>query len=470
MKKALRDIGIAEGRIFDRALLDSAEQELKRQYLSRGLYARAGADHRHAARAQPRRHQLRGRRRRGRQDPRHQHRRRPGLHARASCSSLFVLRTPGWLTWYTKHDQYSREKLAADLETLRSFYLNRGYLDFNVESTQVSITPDRRDIYITVNITEGENYTVSDVHARRPAAAAARGAGAADRSSSPATCSRARSSPPAPRRSPTASATRATRSPTPTPIPNVDKEKRTRRVHASSIDPGRRVYVRRINIAGNTKTRDEVVRREMRQLEGAYYDASQDPALAPAHRPHSATSARSTSRRCRSTGNPDQVDVRLHGEGEADRRAAARRRLLQRRRSIALSASVTQANVFGTGKFISAQRQQRQRQPGVLAVLHGSVLHRRRREPRLRRLQAPDRRLQPRGRPATSPTRSAAASSSATRSRSRLASTSASRSRRSSSRSSPTARSRTSTSSTPSAASTPTARAPPAGRATRATA
>src|SRR6185503_18531907 len=75
----------------------------------------------------------------------------------------FVLRSPGWLTWYTKHDRYSREKLSADLETLRAFYQNRGYLDFSIESTQVSISPDRRDIYITVNVTEGAKYTVSKV-------------------------------------------------------------------------------------------------------------------------------------------------------------------------------------------------------------------------------------------------------------------------------------------------------------------
>ena len=149
LKKGLKDVGLAESRIFDRAVLERAEQELKRQYLSRGRYAvtvtttvtplernRVGinftVDEGDVAKIR----QINI----------------VGNHAFSEKELLknFVLTTPGWLTWYTKNDQYSRQKLSADLETLRSFYLDRGYIDFNVDSTQVSITPDKRDIYITV--------------------------------------------------------------------------------------------------------------------------------------------------------------------------------------------------------------------------------------------------------------------------------------------------------------------------------
>src|SRR5258708_21437844 len=162
IRKALRELGLADGRIFDRSLLDTAEQEIKRQYLSKGLYAaevqvtvtplernRVGIS---IAVTEGEVAKIRGINIVG-----------AAAFDEDDLIDLFVLRTPGWLSWYTKHDRYGREKLSADLETLRSYYQNRGYIDFNIESTQVSITPDRRDIYLTVNVIEGEKYSVSEV-------------------------------------------------------------------------------------------------------------------------------------------------------------------------------------------------------------------------------------------------------------------------------------------------------------------
>ena len=141
VKKALREAGLAEGKIFDRALLDQAEQELKRQYLSHGHYAmtvtttvtplernRVGVNFavEEGPVAKIRAINI------------------VGNHsfAEKDLLSVLALQTPNWITWYTKNDQYSRQKLTGDLDALKSFYMNRGYLDFNIDSTQVSITPD----------------------------------------------------------------------------------------------------------------------------------------------------------------------------------------------------------------------------------------------------------------------------------------------------------------------------------------
>src|SRR5215210_4423717 len=160
--KAMNQIGLAEGRIFDKGLLDRAEQELKRQYLSRGRYAanvsttvtplernRVSLNFtvEEGEAAKIRQIRIIGN----------------DTFSERDLLRQISLRTPGWLTWFSKADQYSRQKLAADLETLRSYYLDRGYLEFNIDSTQVSITPDKKDVYLTVGITEGPQYTVSDV-------------------------------------------------------------------------------------------------------------------------------------------------------------------------------------------------------------------------------------------------------------------------------------------------------------------
>jgi outer membrane protein insertion porin family len=271
VKKALRDQGIAEGRTFDRAQLDQAEQEIKRQYLTRGKYAarvtttvtpldrnRVGVNF---TVEEGEVAKIAGINIVGNQ-----------VFSEKTLLGQITLRQPNWLTWYTKNDQYSRQKLQADMETLRSFYLNRGYLDFNIESTQVSITPDKRDIYVTINIVEGDKYTVS-------------GISVAGDTIVPKTevekLITLKAGEPFNRQLLTESTKRITDRlgnegyafANANAVPDVDRDKRTV-AFTVMVDPGRRVYVRRIGIVGNTRTRDEVVRREFRQLEGAFYDAN----------------------------------------------------------------------------------------------------------------------------------------------------------------------------------------------------
>jgi len=268
--KALKETGIAEGRIFDRALLEKAEQELKRQYLTRGKYAanitttitplernRVGINFNIEEGVAAKIKQI-------------------NLVGAKSFSdkellSQFELTTPGLLTWYTKNDQYSRQKLSADLEKLKSFYMNQGYLEFSVESTQVSISPDKQDVYITVNINEGERFQVSSIKLAGDFAIpegdltkliAVKAGDIFSRDKLNET-TKAISDRLGKEGYAFANVNAA---------PEIDKDKR-KVAFTIFVDPGKRVYVRRINVAGNTKTRDEVIRREMRQMEGGWYDA-----------------------------------------------------------------------------------------------------------------------------------------------------------------------------------------------------
>jgi len=271
LKKALKDIGIAEARIFDRSALDRAEQEMKRQYITRGRYAAKvtttvtpqernrvavnfSVEEGDAAKIA--RINIVGNK----------------AFSESELLDRMQLTTPGWLTWYTKNDQYSKQKLQADLESVRSLYQDRGYLEFNVESTQVSITPDKEDIFITINVSEGPQYTVSAVRLAgemmvpeaelielirvRPGDVFSRArlqASTKDISDRLGADGYAFANVNA--------------------VPELDREKR-QAAFTFYIDSGRRVYVRKINISGNVKTRDEVIRREMRQLEAAWYDGA----------------------------------------------------------------------------------------------------------------------------------------------------------------------------------------------------
>ena len=350
LKKGLKDTGLAEGRVLDRSLLDKAEQELQRQYFNRGKYAveiKSTLTPLERNRVAVQFDVVEGQSAKIRQIN------IVGNHAFKEKELLkqFTSTTPGWLTWYTKNDQYSKTRLAGDIETLRSFYLNRGYLEFNVDSTQVSISPDKQGIYITVNVTEGPQYRVSDVKLAgqtlvpeaelkklitiKPGEVFAR-----DR------------------------LTETTKAigdrlgndgyafANVNAVPDLDKEKHTV-AFTLFVDPGRRVYVNRINVSGNTKTRDEVVRREVRQMEGAYYDAakinlSRDRLnrLGYFNEVNIETPA--------VPGTTDQVDVNV-GVTEKSTGSIMVGAGFSSSEGLVLSGSVSQNNVFGTGNRLSAQ-------------------------------------------------------------------------------------------------------------------
>ncbi|OYV01844.1 MAG: outer membrane protein assembly factor BamA, partial [Burkholderiales bacterium PBB5] len=188
----------------------------------------------------------------------------------STLADLMDLTTSGWLTWYTKNDRYSRSKLNADLETLRTYYLDRGYLEFAIESTQVTISPDKQDITITVTVKEGQPYTVTGVKLQGEFL------GKEDEFRRV-----VRIKPGEPYRASAVTAT--TKAFTELygtmgyAFARVDARPEIDRASGQVVinlvaDPARRVYVRRIDVSGNTRTRDEVVRRELRQLESSWYD------------------------------------------------------------------------------------------------------------------------------------------------------------------------------------------------------
>jgi outer membrane protein insertion porin family len=349
LKKALKDIGIAESRIFDRSALDRAEQEFKRQYINRGYYAMKVT-----TTATP------------------QERNRVAInftveegdiakianinivgtqaYTEKALINEMQLSTPGWLTWYTKNDQYSKQKLQADLETLRSFYTNRGYLEFAVDSTQVSITPNKEEIYITVNITEGPRYTFSDVRLAgelllpeaelqrlisvRPGEVYSRekltqtAKAISDRLGSDGYAFANVNA-----------------------VPEVDRAKREA-AFTFYIDPGRRVYIRRINISGNARTRDEVIRRELRQLEGAWYDATRiDRSKVRIVRLNYFDDVNIETPAV--PGSPDQVDLDVTVTEKSTGNLLAGVGYSSAE-GVVLSGSISQNNVFGSGNSLAA--------------------------------------------------------------------------------------------------------------------
>lgn len=269
LKKALRDIGLADGRPFDKALVDRAEQELKRQYINRSMYASEVVTT--VTPIERNRVNLSFAVVEG-DSARIESIRIVGNNAfsESTLRGLFDLDTGTWLSWYTKSNRYSRAKLNADIETMRSYYLARGYLEFKVDSTQVAISPNKQDIGITINVTEGGQFVVSKIKM------AGNYLNKEDEFRSLITIQ-------AGQPYNADQVTQTTKAFTDyfsnfgfafarTEV-RTDIDRTTNRVDVTLVaEPSRRVYVRRINVAGNDRTRDEVIRREFRQLEAAWYD------------------------------------------------------------------------------------------------------------------------------------------------------------------------------------------------------
>ncbi|MFL6659594.1 MAG: outer membrane protein assembly factor BamA [Massilia sp.] len=269
--KALKEIGVGESKTFDKSSVDRAEQELKRQYLSHGLYGvkitttvtpiernrvtvMFNVDEGDTARI--RQISIVGNKK----------------FSDKELRQVLQLSTSGWFTWYSKADQYSKTKLTGDIEALKSFYLNRGYLEANIESTQVAITPDKKDIYLTINISEGEQYKVNGIKMEGEMF------GREDELKSlillkPGSIYSGELLTESNKRISDRLGTFGYAFANVNANPEIDRDKREV-TFTFFVDPGKRAYVRHMNIAGNSTTRDEVIRREFRQFEGSWYDGN----------------------------------------------------------------------------------------------------------------------------------------------------------------------------------------------------
>ena len=346
--KALNKIGLSEGKVFNRQVLDKVEQELRRQYFSRGKYG-VIIDTNVTLLT----------------------RNRVGIHIKISEGRVakidyinivgntvfdtddlldqFELNTTNWISFYTKDDQYSKQKLSADLERLRSYYLDRGYINFAIDSTQVAITPDKKEIYLTINITEGELFVLDKVKLAGnlivdpeeliPLVQIGPGE--------------------------IFSRKRATETSqliserlgdegyvfaNVNMVPDINNDINTVDM-TFFVDPGKRVYVRRMNIQGNTKTRDVVIRREFRQMESSWASTT-DIERSKTRLDRLGYFEEVNVETPPVVGTTDQVDVNYTVVEKASGNLQAGVGFSQTQ-GIIFNASVTQDNIFGSGKRVS---------------------------------------------------------------------------------------------------------------------
>ena len=347
VRKSLKTVGVAEARFYDKALIDKAEQELKRQYVGKGLYASEivatvtpvernqvaiyfNVDEGPVAKIQE--INIIGNE----------------VFSESTLKGEMQLKTGGWLSWYSKDNLYSKQKLTADLETIRSYYLNRGYLEFVIESTQASITPDKKGVYLTISIREGKKFTVKDVRL------------AGDTLGKEAELMQLVLLKPGD----TYSSARLTESTKAIAeilgsygyaFANINPQPDVRRDVAEVditlvVDPGRRIYVRQVAISGNAKTRDIVIRREMRQFESSWFDSDKiDLSKKRLGRMGYFTETDITTEDV--PGSPDQVDVSVKVT-EKPTGAITLGAGFSSTEKLILSAGVNQDNAFGTGTSV----------------------------------------------------------------------------------------------------------------------
>lgn len=348
LTEALKKVGLTEGKVYNKQILDKVEQELRRQYFSHGKYGL-----------------------KIKTEVTELTRNRVGIHIEITEGKVakikqinivgsrafsnddlkkdFELSTTNFLSFYSKDDQYSKQKLSADLEKLRSYYLDRGYINFSIESTQVDITADKKEIYITINVKEGDVYTLEKVKLSGELVVDPEelvklvrvGPGEIFSRKNATETSKAISE-----RLGDEGYTFANVN----MVPEINEETKTV-VMTFFVDPGKRVYVRRINFKGNTKTRDEVIRREMRQMESSWAASSKIE--------------RSKIRLDRLgyfeevgvetppvVGTADQIDVNYSIKERASGNLQAGIGYSQLQ-GIIFNANISQDNIFGTGKRVN---------------------------------------------------------------------------------------------------------------------
>jgi len=348
--KSLKEVGLAEGRPYDRALADKAEQELKRQYISRSLYGaevvstvtpidrnrvNLSFSITEGGPAKIKQIHIVGNK----------------AFTESDLRDQFNLDTGGWMSWYTKSDRYSRTKLNADLEALKSFYLSRGFLEFRIDSTQVAISPDKQEMTVTINMTEGERFVVSSVKLEGNyldkedefKSLVKIGVGKPYNAETVAETTKAFTDYFGKFGFAFAKVEAK---------PDIDRSN-NRVQFVLLAEPSRRAYVRRILVSGNNRTRDEVIRREFRQFEAAWYDGDKIR-LSRDRVDRLGFFTEVNLETLDIPGVPDQVDLMVT-VAEKPTGSISLGAGFSSADKVALSFGIRQENAFGTGNYLAVE-------------------------------------------------------------------------------------------------------------------